>query len=160
MALLTELLATPYLVQGLCVAVILLFVSSFWQDLSDEIPYGRVPLVGKEWRDLSNKKAKTRFAGAARALIEEGFAKSTGIFQVMATTRPLIVLHPKYVDEIKSHPHLSFELATKKNFFEDRIAGFEAFHPAGASSVILDTVRIKLTQALGMSNTASSEVDP
>lgn len=75
MALLTELLATPYLVQGLCVAVILLFVSSFWQDLSDEIPYSRVPLVGKEWWDLSNKKAKTRFAEAARALIEEGFAK-------------------------------------------------------------------------------------
>jgi hypothetical protein len=99
----------------------------------------------------------------------------------MATTRPLIVLHPKYVDEIKSHPHLDFELATKKvgytifitsiaqnmgtehqtdhsqNFFEDRIAGFEAFHPAGASRVILDTVRIKLTQALGMQTPICSE---
>lgn len=32
----------------------------------------------------------------------------------MAATRPLIVLHPKYVDEIKSHPHLDFEAATKK----------------------------------------------
>lgn len=32
----------------------------------------------------------------------------------MAMTRPLIVLHPKYVDEIKSHPHLDFEGATHK----------------------------------------------
>ncbi|OKP11796.1 Fumitremorgin C monooxygenase [Penicillium subrubescens] len=149
MALLAELLATPYLAQALCVAVLVLFVSSFWQDLTDEIPYSRIPLVGKRWWDLSNKKAKARFTEAARALIAEGFAKGTSVFQVMATTRPLIVLHPKYVDEIKSHPHLDFELATKKNFFEDRIAGFEAFHPAGASRVILDTVRIKLTQALG-----------
>ena len=46
-----------------------------------------------------------------------------------------------------------------ENFFEDRIAGFEAFHPAGASRVILDTVRIKLTQALGMRIYISSEVD-
>lgn len=99
----------------------------------------------------------------------------------MATTRPLIVLHPKYVDEIKNHPHLDFELATKKvgytifvtstsqnidmdrtdhheNFFENRIAGFEAFHPAGSSRVILDTVRIKLTQALGMRIDVSSSV--
>jgi hypothetical protein len=75
MALLAELLTTPYLVQALCAAVLVLFVSSFWQDLADEIPYGRVPLVGKKWWDLSNKKAKARFAEAARALIAEGFAK-------------------------------------------------------------------------------------
>lgn len=75
MALLAELLATPYLVQALCGAILVLFVSSFWQDLADEIPYSRVPLVGKKWWDLSNKKAKARFAEAARALIAEGFAK-------------------------------------------------------------------------------------
>lgn len=75
MALLAELLAGPYLVQGLCVALLVLLVSSFWHDLSDEIPYGRVPLVGKKWWDLSNKKAKARFSEAARALIAEGFAK-------------------------------------------------------------------------------------
>ena len=75
MALLAELLTTPYLIQALCVAVFVFFISSFWRDLADEIPYGRVPLVGKKWWDLSNKKAKARFAEAARALIEEGFAK-------------------------------------------------------------------------------------
>ena len=75
MALLAELLATPYLVQGMCVAVLVLLVSSVWKDLADEIPYRQVPLVGKKWWDLSNKKAKARFSEAARALIAEGFAK-------------------------------------------------------------------------------------
>lgn len=75
MAVLTELLDTPYLVQGVCVALALVFVSSFWKDVSDEIPYGRVPLVGKSWWDLSNQKAKSRFTSSARALIAEGFAK-------------------------------------------------------------------------------------
>ncbi|KAJ5142256.1 uncharacterized protein N7443_006975 [Penicillium atrosanguineum] len=149
MAVLTELLDTPYLVQGVCIALVLIFASSFWDDISDEIPYGRLPLVGKTGWDLSNQKARSRFTSSARALIAEGFAKGVNVFQVMGSTRPLIVLHPKYIDEIKSHPHLSFEGATRKNFFEDRIPGFEPFHAAGAGKVLTDTVRIKLTQALG-----------
>lgn len=69
----------------------------------------------------------------------------------MAATRPLIVLHPRYMDEVKSNPHLDFELANRKNFFEDRIPGFEPFHSAGSSKVVIEVIRIKLTQALGTS---------
>lgn len=75
MGVLAELLETPYIVQGVCIALLAVFVSSFWDDLADEIPYGRVPLVGKNWWDLSNKKAKSRFTRSARELIAEGFAK-------------------------------------------------------------------------------------
>lgn len=75
MALLAELLDSPYLVQGVCVALLLIFVSSFWEDLSDEIPYLRIPLIGKSWWDFSNKKAKSKFTQSARTLIAEGFAK-------------------------------------------------------------------------------------
>lgn len=75
MAVLTELLDTPYLVQGICITLVLIFASSFWKDLSDEIPYGRLPLVGKTGWDLSNQKARSRFTSSARALIAEGFAK-------------------------------------------------------------------------------------
>ncbi|KAJ5809501.1 uncharacterized protein N7503_001719 [Penicillium pulvis] len=149
MALVTELLSTPYIVQSICIALLVVFISSVWDDVSDEIPYARFPLVGKSWWDLSNKKAKSRFSQSARALIAEGFTKGRDIFQVMAPTRPLIVLHPKYIDEIKSHPHLDFDGATQKHFFSGRIAGFEPFHANGASRVLLDSVRIKLTQALG-----------
>lgn len=74
MAVLAELLETPFVVQGICFALLAVFVSSFWDDLADEIPYGRVPLVGKNWWDFSNKKAKSRFTQSARELIKEGFA--------------------------------------------------------------------------------------
>jgi hypothetical protein len=75
MAVFIELLDTSYLAQGFCIALVLVFISSFWGDLSNEIPYGRVPLVGRSWWDLSNQKAKSRFTSSARALIAEGFAK-------------------------------------------------------------------------------------
>lgn len=75
MAVLVELINSPYLVQGICVALVAIFISTFWGDLADEIPYFRVPLVGKEWWNLSNKKAKSRFTQSARELIAEGFAK-------------------------------------------------------------------------------------
>ncbi|KAJ5286667.1 hypothetical protein N7478_002353 [Penicillium angulare] len=149
MAVLVELINSPYLVQGICVALVAIFISTFWGDLADEIPYFRVPLVGKEWWNLSNKKAKSRFTQSARELIAEGFAKGKGVFQLMGGIRPLIILHPKYIDEIKSHPYLSFEGATRQNFFSARIPGFEPFHGNGSSQVGSDTVRIKLTQALG-----------
>ncbi|KAJ5655869.1 hypothetical protein N7507_007819 [Penicillium longicatenatum] len=149
MALVTEVLSTPYIAQCVCVVLLLVFLSSVWDDVSDEIPYAQFPLVGKSRWDLSNTKAKSLFSQSARALIAEGFTKGRNVFQVMAPTRPLIVLHPKYIDEIKSHPHLDFDGATRKHFFSGRIPGFEPFHANGASRVLLDAVRVKLTQALG-----------
>ncbi|KAJ5908862.1 hypothetical protein N7495_001544 [Penicillium taxi] len=155
MAILDKLFQVPYLVQGVCIGFVVLFIASFWDDISDEIPFTQVPLVGKSWWDFSNKKAKLRFTRAARGLIAEGFAKAN-VFQVMAASRPLILLHPKYIEEIKSHPHLDFDGATRKTFFDDRVAGFEAFHPAGAGQIVQDLVRIKLTQALGALTTPLS----
>ncbi|KAJ5815383.1 hypothetical protein N7474_007160 [Penicillium riverlandense] len=150
MAVLAQVLESPYLIQGVVVALLAVLASSFWDDLSDEIPYRRVPLVGKNWwSDLTNKKAKARFTQGARALIAEGFSRGRNVFQIMGATRPLIILHPRYMDEIKSHPNLDFEGANRKNFFEDRIAGFEAFHQKNTSKLVTDLVRIKLTQALG-----------
>lgn len=75
MAVFAELLNSPYAIQGICIALIAVFVSVFWQDFADEIPYGRIPLVGKNEWDLFNKKARSRFTSSARALIIEGFAK-------------------------------------------------------------------------------------
>jgi hypothetical protein len=76
MAVLAQVLDSPYLIQGVVVALLAVLVSSFWDDLSDEIPYRRVPLVGKNWwSDLTNKKAKARFSQGARALIAGGFSR-------------------------------------------------------------------------------------
>ena len=75
MALLANIFESPYLIRGACVVLLAVFVLSFWDDLADEIPYGRIPLVGKRWWDISNRKAKARFTKAGRALIAEGFSK-------------------------------------------------------------------------------------
>jgi hypothetical protein len=75
MGVLNELLNSPYVVQGVCVALVVVFITSVWDDLADEIPFRRVPLVGKSWWEITNKNARSRFTQSARALIAEGFAK-------------------------------------------------------------------------------------
>lgn len=75
MAILAALLDCPYLVQGICLAILALLLSSVWNDLADEVPYRRIPLIGKSWSDITNKKAKSRFTQSARALIAEGFSQ-------------------------------------------------------------------------------------
>ncbi|KAJ5653715.1 hypothetical protein N7490_000718 [Penicillium lividum] len=156
MVLLIELLST-YFAQSFWVALLVLVISSTWDDIVEEIPYTQFPLVGKSRWDIFNRRSKSQFNKSAH---KQGY----NAFQVMASTRPLIILHPKYIDEIKSHPHLNFEgasqtvriaitsleLATNydQSFFSGRIPGFEPFHTNGASRVLVDSVRIKLTQAL------------
>ena len=75
MALLAELIQNPYALQGLGIAFLAVLVSVFWQDLADEIPYSRIPLVGKNGLDIFNNKARARFTSNARGLIQEGFSK-------------------------------------------------------------------------------------
>jgi len=75
MALLAELIQSPHALQGLGIAILAVLVSVFWQDLADEIPYSRIPLVGKNGLDIFNNKARARFTSNARELIREGFSK-------------------------------------------------------------------------------------
>lgn len=70
----------------------------------------------------------------------------------MATTRPLIVLHPKYVDEIKSHPHLDFELATKK-------VGYTIFVTLTFQNIAMDTT-LTLTEFLREPNCRFRGIPP
>ncbi|KAJ5205664.1 Cytochrome P450 [Penicillium cf. griseofulvum] len=149
MAVITELLNSPYVVQGVCIALVAVCITSVWADIANEIPHRRIPLVGKTWWDLTNKKARLRFTQSSRQLIAEGFAKGANVFQIIGATSPMIVLHPKFVDEIKNNPDLSFEDSVKSNFFNDRIPGFEPFHNGTALKVTVEVVRTSLTQALG-----------
>ncbi|KAJ5779084.1 hypothetical protein N7457_006804 [Penicillium paradoxum] len=149
MAVITELLNSPYVAQSVCFALLAVFITSIWGDIANEIPHRRIPLVGKTWWELTNKKARSRFTKSSRKLIAEGFAQGRNVFQIMGATRPMVVLHPKFVDEIKNHPDLSFEDAIKKTFFDNRIPGFEPFHNGTSLQVTVEIVRTKLTQALG-----------
>lgn len=75
MAVITELLNTPYVVQSVCIALVAVFITSVWADIANGIPHRHIPLVGKTWWELTNKKARQRFTRSCRQLITEGFAK-------------------------------------------------------------------------------------
>jgi hypothetical protein len=75
MAILTELYNSPYMPQGVCIAFLVVFITVIWDDLMDEIPYRRIPLVGRTWWELTNKKARARFTQSCHDLIAEGFAQ-------------------------------------------------------------------------------------
>lgn len=38
------------------------------------------------------------------------------VFQVMFSHAPVVILHPKYLNEVKSHPDLDFRQANQKVF--------------------------------------------
>lgn len=75
MGLIADLLASPYLVEGVVVSVVVLFLSSFYSDFAEEFPYRGIPSVGWNPWSLTNKKAKSRFVSSARELIAEGFSQ-------------------------------------------------------------------------------------
>ncbi|CAI7637535.1 unnamed protein product [Penicillium glandicola] len=149
MAVTTELLNSYYVVQGGCIALLAVFITAIWANIASELSHRHIPLVGRTWWELTNKRARLRFTHSCRQLIAEGFAKGVDVFQIIGSTRPMVILHPKFVDEIKNNPDLSFEDSIKKTFFDNRIPGFEPFHNGTALKVTVEVVRTSLTQALG-----------
>lgn len=75
MAVFAELIQSPYAVQAMGISLLVVLLSIFWQDLADEIPHRRIPLIGKDGWDPLNKKTRQRFKSSAREMILEGFAK-------------------------------------------------------------------------------------
>lgn len=75
MAVITEFLNSPYIVQSMCIALVVVLITSVWADIANGIPHRHIPLVGKTWWELTNKKARQRFTRSCRQLIAEGFAK-------------------------------------------------------------------------------------
>ncbi|CAG7973909.1 unnamed protein product [Penicillium salamii] len=154
---LAEFLDSPYVVQGVCATLLMVVIASVWGDILDGIPHRRIPLVGRTWWEITNKKARLRFTQSCRDLIIEGFAKGNHVFQIIGATQPMIVLHPKYINEIKNHPDLSFDDAIKKLFFDNRIPGFEPLHNGPFVKVTVEVLRTKLTRSLGSLSTLLSK---
>ncbi|GES63543.1 cytochrome P450 [Aspergillus terreus] len=149
MAVILDVLDTHHLVQGIAVALLLVFVSSFYRDLADGIPYRNIPLVGRSRWEFSNKKAKQRFVSSAKELMAQGFSQGRTVFQLMFAQSATIVLHPKYVNEIKNNPSLNFDEANKKSFFGSKIPGFEPFDGIDKEGILLEVINKKLTHTLG-----------
>ena len=73
MTLVAELLASPYLLEGVAVTLAVIFLSGYYGDFAEGFPYSNVPSVGWDRWALTNRKAKQRFVTSSRALIKEGF---------------------------------------------------------------------------------------
>ncbi|GME27846.1 putative cytochrome p450 [Neofusicoccum parvum] len=69
-------------------------------------------------------------------------------FQVVSPIGPKIILPNRYANEVKSDPRLSFGDWTGNEFLS-HLSGFEGFGRVFDTPVFADTVRTKLTQALG-----------
>ncbi|RAQ67749.1 cytochrome P450 monooxygenase [Aspergillus flavus] len=150
MPVLATFLESHYFFQGIAVALALIFVSNFYRELADGLPYRKIPLVGRSRWEISNTKAKKLFVTSAKDLMVQGFSQGRTVFQAMFTAGPTIVLHPRYVDELKNHPHLDFGEAVRKSFFGATIPGFEPFNNQTKEDIVIEVINKKLTHTLGM----------
>lgn len=85
-----------------------------------------------------------------RATLSKGLKQTSGPFQVVTGTGPKIILPNRFADELKANESLSFNEAFQKDFFHE-YPGFEPLKQGlKDDSLIQETVRVKLTQSLGL----------
>ncbi|KAI3332777.1 cytochrome P450 [Ustulina deusta] len=131
----------PVSVQVIGVTILLSIIYSF---VTKNRPWPAFPLISI--RGLGPRKS---WMYHSLEVIEEGLKKTNGPFQIMTGTGPKIVLPNRYADEIRNLPELNFPKAFANDFFIN-YPGFEPHKQAFAHDFIRDTVRIKLTQSLGL----------
>lgn len=109
---LAEFLDSPYVVQGVCATLLMVVIASVWGDILDGIPHRRIPLVGRTWWEITNKKARLRFTQSCRDLIIEGFAKvctqAIGVFlqALIEPGKPCIPNHWSYTTDDCAAPEV------------------------------------------------------
>ncbi|KAI1269658.1 cytochrome P450 [Xylariaceae sp. FL1019] len=113
--------------------------------LTKERPLAAFPVIS-----VNGKGPLRSWMFSGREVMDEGQKLTSGPFQVMTGTGPKIMLPNRYADEIRNLPELNFPKAFSQDFMVN-YPGFEA-HRQGLQNdyLIQDTVRIKLTQSLGL----------
>ncbi|GME34527.1 Cytochrome p450 [Neofusicoccum parvum] len=137
----------PVLVAALVVVVSTLFFN-FVSGLYGPLPYKGFPIVGKEPGEWTNKPAMKRFMSKSRQYLKQGLTQFSGPFQLFNPAGVLLVVPPKYAEEIRNDERLSFNAWMEKNFFVG-YKEFAPFHAVTQGEIMQETVRTKLTQALG-----------
>ncbi|KAI8948489.1 cytochrome P450 [Xylaria longipes] len=123
-------------------ATILLSIA--WSLFTKHRPWPAFPLIAV--RGFGPRKS-WMFHGSE--VLNEG-SKTNGPFQIMTGTGPKIILPNRYADEIRNLPELNFPKAFAVDFFVN-YPGFEGHKQSLTHDFLLrDTVRIKLTQSLGL----------
>ncbi|KAI2820521.1 hypothetical protein CBS115989_3651 [Aspergillus niger] len=148
MQLFTEIIPPAYFLPGFCLTVAVLVLLSCVQNAIHNLPYYRIPAVGMSRWSLFDRQANVCFMASARALIREGFEQGHTMFQAMFPHGPMLVLHPKYVDEVRRHPSLSLEEAVKESLPVGDYPGFEAFRGTENHHILLDVINQKITRNL------------
>ncbi|KAB2576303.1 Cytochrome p450 [Lasiodiplodia theobromae] len=144
------------------VAVVVIIISTVFYNFATELVGPRAwsgfPIVGKEEGEWTNKAAQKRWFTQSRKLLKQGLDKFSGPFQIFNPSGALLVIPPKYADEIRNDERLSFNAFMEKTFFVE-YSEFSAFHAVTQGEIMQETVRTKLTQALGhITNDLSKEM--
>ncbi|KAI1322691.1 cytochrome P450 [Xylariaceae sp. FL0255] len=140
---LTERLAgLPMSVQVIGVTILLSLIYGY---ITADRPHSAFPVIS-----VNGKSPLWSWMLHGPEVVKEGLKRTTGPFQVITGTGPRIVLPNKYADEIRNSPELNFPKAFQKEFMVN-YPGFEPHkHSLQTDYLIQDTVRIKLTQSLGL----------
>ncbi|KAF7593959.1 hypothetical protein BBP40_010466 [Aspergillus hancockii] len=129
---------------GLVLLVVVLLYRVFSKRRESSLPVVNVA----DSTELLTSKAKLNFQQRAEELMRQGFQKGWKKFKLVTDTDSIIVLSPEYAEQLQSDPRLSFSNYNAKELHSD-IPGFDAFKASTTGTLLLDTVRTRLTQALG-----------
>ncbi|XHG05621.1 hypothetical protein AWENTII_008836 [Aspergillus wentii] len=134
--------------QGFLVFVLIGLV---YQSTSGPKLYHGVPTVGIDTgKGIAGlEKARQDWYVHGKEILDRGMKQCVGCFQVFTDVGPKIVLPNRYADEIRNHPDLHFGKAIQEEFFGS-YPGFSPFAHNTTSQVVVDTVRGRLTQSLGL----------
>ncbi|PLB47565.1 cytochrome P450 [Aspergillus steynii IBT 23096] len=125
------------------VAITIAVLSSWlFSKVSD--PTSTLPFINnRKWYEFGYFQAKNRFLADGKNLIKSGFEKGD-VFRMVMDNGVIMVLHPKYANEIRNIEGLSFS----ESLAEDFHAQVPGFDPFTSEKLILDVIRNKLTKKL------------
>ncbi|KAI1086991.1 cytochrome P450 [Rostrohypoxylon terebratum] len=127
------------------VIVATLVLGVIYSIVTADRPFAGFPVIS-----LDGKSPTKSWMWQGKETLQEGFRRFSGPFQVITGTGPKIVLPNKFADELRNHPHLDFNKAFAKDF-SISYPGFEGVRIGlTGDGLILETVRVKLTQSLGL----------
>lgn len=113
--------------------------------LTGDRPYAGIPVVKPQCKGLvAWLPAKYAFMLDSRALFQRGRKEHSGCFQIAAAGGYKVIIPTRFVEEVKSHPDLSFTEANAHDFFV-KYPGFEGFDSDRAHELLMDMIKWKLT---------------
>ncbi|KAF7198377.1 Cytochrome P450 monooxygenase [Pseudocercospora fuligena] len=141
----------PVSIQAICGVTVLGIL--YYAISGGQRPYAGFPLVTLEeqgWKTWLGGPSKTEWMAHCADLLRKGRKITNGCFQVRASSGYKIVVPNRFTDELRNHPDADFGLSMRKDMMSD-YEGFDGVREGlRHDGVMLDVVRVKLTQSLGL----------